>query len=184
MQIDTIELAQGNSKRDDDGAWKPGQSLTEDLDKRGLPDQGMRKVYHMVDLATNYSFLAAAPKVDQDSAIKAVTEFIQNIRDQFGDGTWPHDEPFTIISDSGRQGEPLSPLRARLRQRSGTGSSDPTYVQLVGGPPAGVLHPARKGPGTIHRGGQGRGGAAASTGDVGVRVAATAATALLLQHQQ
>jgi hypothetical protein len=103
MQIDTIELAQGNSKKDDDKAYKPGQSLTEDLDKRGLPDQGMRKVYHMVDLATNYSFLAAAPKVDQDSAIKAVTEFIENIRDQFGDGSWPHDEPFTIISDSGKE---------------------------------------------------------------------------------
>ena len=25
-------------EKDDDGAWKPGQSLTEDLDKRGLPD--------------------------------------------------------------------------------------------------------------------------------------------------
>ena len=25
MQIDTIELAQGNSKKDDDGAWKPSQ---------------------------------------------------------------------------------------------------------------------------------------------------------------
>ena len=56
----------------------------------------------MVDLATNYSFLAAAPKVYQDSAIRAVTEFIQNIRDQFGDdGSWPHDEPFILISDSG-----------------------------------------------------------------------------------
>ena len=63
----------------------------------------MRKVYHMVDLATNYSFLAAAPKVDQDSAILAVTEFIQNIRDQFGDGSWPHDEPFVLISDSGKE---------------------------------------------------------------------------------
>jgi hypothetical protein len=83
-------------------------------------------------------------------------------------------------------GEPLSPLRARLRQRSGAGStcSDPTYVQLVGGTPAGGLYPARKGPGTIHRGAKGRGGAAAATGDVGVRVAATAATALLMQHQQ
>eukprot|EP01043_Picozoa_sp_COSAG02_P033303 COSAG02_NODE_2266_length_9286_cov_2.788723_3_plen_582_part_00 len=103
MQIDTIELAQGSSKKDDDGAWKPGQSLSEDLDKRGLPDQGQRKVYHMVDLATNYSFLAAAPKVDQDSAIRAVTEFIENIRDQFGDGSWPHDEPFVLISDSGKE---------------------------------------------------------------------------------
>ena len=59
FQLDTIEMAQGNSKKDDDSAWKPGQSLTENLDKRGLPDQGMRKVYHMVDMFTNYSFLAA-----------------------------------------------------------------------------------------------------------------------------
>ena len=103
FQLDTIEMAQGNNKKDDDSAWKPGQSLTEDKDKRGLPDQGMRKVYHMIDLFTNYSFLAAAPKVDQDSAVKAVTEFIEAIREQFGNGTWPHDEPFVIISDSGKE---------------------------------------------------------------------------------
>ena len=63
----------------------------------------MRKVYHMIDLFTNYSFLAAAPKVDQDSAVKAVTEFIEAIREQFGGGSWPHDEPFVIISDSGKE---------------------------------------------------------------------------------
>ena len=103
FQLDTIEMAQGNNKKDDDSAWKPGQSLTEDKDKRGLPDQGMRKIYHMIDLFTNYSFLAAAPKVDQDSAVKAVTEFIEAIREQFGNGSWPHDEPFVIISDSGKE---------------------------------------------------------------------------------
>eukprot|EP01046_Picozoa_sp_COSAG06_P008655 COSAG06_NODE_440_length_15762_cov_75.979825_4_plen_565_part_00 len=103
FQLDTIEMAQGNSKKDDDSAWKPGQSLTENLDKRGLPDQGMRKVYHMVDLFTNYSFLAAAPKVDQNSAVKAVTEFLEAIRDQFGDGSWPHDEPFVLITDAGKE---------------------------------------------------------------------------------
>ena len=103
FQVDTIEMAQGNNKKDDDSAWKPGQSLTDDKDKRGLPDQGMRKVYHMIDLFTNYSFLAAAPKVDQDSAVKAVTEFIEAIREQFGGGSWPHAEPFTIISDSGKE---------------------------------------------------------------------------------
>ena len=61
FQIDTIVMAQGNNKKDDDSAWKPGQSLTDTKDKRGLPDNGMRVVYHMIDLFTSYSFLAAAP---------------------------------------------------------------------------------------------------------------------------
>eukprot|EP01043_Picozoa_sp_COSAG02_P062335 COSAG02_NODE_8575_length_2517_cov_1.961125_2_plen_266_part_00 len=42
FQLDTIVMAQGNNKTDDDSAWKPGQSLTDTKDKRGLPDNGMR----------------------------------------------------------------------------------------------------------------------------------------------
>ena len=105
FQLDTIEMAQGVSNKDDhhDAAWKPGQSLTDTKDKRGLPDNGMRVVYHMIDLFTNYSFLAAGPKNDQSNAIKSVTEFIEAIRDQYGAGVWPHDTPFTIISDSGKE---------------------------------------------------------------------------------
>ena len=102
FQLDTIEMAQGVGKNDD-GAWKPGRSLTDTVDKRGLPDNGMRVVYHMIDLFTSYSFLAAAPKNDQRNAVRSVTEFIAAIRDQYGGGAWPRDAPFSIISDSGKE---------------------------------------------------------------------------------
>jgi transposase InsO family protein len=103
FQIDTIVMAQGNNKKDDDGAWKPGQSLTASKDTRGLPDNGMRVVYHMIDLFTSYSFLAAAPKNNQDNAVRAVQEMIEAIRLQYGDGSWPGGEAFTIFSDDGEE---------------------------------------------------------------------------------
>ena len=103
FQIDTIVMAQGNNKKDDDGAWKPGQSLTDTKDKRGLPDNGMRVVYHMIDLFTSYSFLAAAPKNNQDNAIRSVQEFIEAIRLQYGDGEWPGGKPFVVFSDDGEE---------------------------------------------------------------------------------
>eukprot|EP01044_Picomonas_judraskeda_P017005 COSAG03_NODE_3120_length_2202_cov_0.786020_2_plen_488_part_00 len=103
FQLDTIVMAQGNNKRDDDSAWRPGQSLTETKDKRGLPDNGMRVVYHLIDLFTNYSFLAAAPKNNQDNAIRSVQEFIEAIRLQYGDGGWPGGKPFTVTTDAGEE---------------------------------------------------------------------------------
>ena len=103
FQIDTIVMAQGNNKKDDDAAWRPGQSLTDTKDKRGLPDNGMRVIYHLIDLFTGYSFLAAAPKNNQDNAIKSVQEFIEAIRLQYGDGEWPGGKPFTIYGDDGEE---------------------------------------------------------------------------------
>ena len=103
FQLDTIEMAQGVSNKDDDAAWTAGQRLTLSKDRRGLPDNGMRVVYHLIDLYSSYSFLAAGPKNDQHNAVRSVTEFIAAIRDQYGGGAWPHDAPFTIISDSGKE---------------------------------------------------------------------------------
>eukprot|EP01043_Picozoa_sp_COSAG02_P041793 COSAG02_NODE_3497_length_6651_cov_14.115655_3_plen_377_part_00 len=132
FQIDTIVMAQGNNKKDDDAAWKPGQSLTDNKDKRGLPDNGMRVVYHMIDLFTNYSFLAAAPKNNQDNAIKAVQEFIESIRLQYGAGKWPGGKSFTIYGDDGeeyqskfqREVTEYEPLAKLVRNPAGNPNAD------------------------------------------------------------
>jgi hypothetical protein len=103
FQIDYIEMAAGNNRRNDDNeAWRPGQKLTSEKDSRGLPDSGKRKILHMVDLYSNYSFLYGSAKVDQDSAIAGTKAFIDAIRERYGNGEWPNDGA-VIASDMGKE---------------------------------------------------------------------------------
>eukprot|EP01043_Picozoa_sp_COSAG02_P054676 COSAG02_NODE_6228_length_3712_cov_2.222530_3_plen_261_part_00 len=96
-------MAAGNNRRnDDDEAWRPGQKLTSEKDSRGLPDSGRRKILHMVDLYSNYSFLYGSAKVDQDSAIAGTKAFIDAIRERYGNGEWPNDGA-VIYSDMGKE---------------------------------------------------------------------------------
>jgi hypothetical protein len=98
MQLDTIEMAQG--VRNTDPAYTPNDTSDNMRDKRGLPSGGKRKVFHLIDLATNDSFLGASDVLAQDSAIAVYSEFLYAIYEHFG--RWPVEE--TVIStDDGKE---------------------------------------------------------------------------------
>ena len=98
MQCDTIEMAQGVNQTDP--AYKPGDSVDDLRDKRGLPSGGKRKVFHLIDLATNYSFLGASDVLDQKSAAGQYREHLYAIYEHFGG--WPVEQ--TVISvDDGKE---------------------------------------------------------------------------------
>ena len=100
MQLDTIEM--GREKRaGGDAPYRLGDNVQVDdeIDRRGLPDGNMNKIFHLVDMATNYSFLAASERLNQDSAIRAVTEFIDAVREHYG--RWPTST--VITTDVGKE---------------------------------------------------------------------------------
>eukprot|EP01047_Picozoa_sp_COSAG01_P062020 COSAG01_NODE_7824_length_3039_cov_35.591976_3_plen_349_part_00 len=100
MQLDTIEM--GREKRaGGDAPYRLGDNVQVDdeIDRRGLPDGNMNKIFHLVDMATNYSFLAASERLNQDSAIRAVTEFIDAVREHYG--RWVTDT--VITTDVGKE---------------------------------------------------------------------------------